>query len=77
MNTAMNAKALEARKYLDATKFYMNPNTGSVDNGEGWIQDCIDPDHGSPCEELAGLLEVRKTVTADERREWGNRVPVD
>ena len=77
MNTAMNTKALEARKILDAEKFYMNPATGSVDTGEGWIQDCICPDYGFPCEELASLLEVRKTVTAEERREWGEWMPVD
>ena len=74
MNTSMT---LEASKYLDAGKMYMNPATGSVDTGDGWIQDCIDHDYGFPCEELAGLLEVRKTVTADERRVWGDWMPVD
>ena len=70
-------KEIEARKILDTKKFYMNPETGSVDTGEVWIQDCTDPNYGFPCEELAGLLEVRKTVTAEERREWGDWVPVD
>ena len=55
----------------------MNPETGSVDTGAGWIEDCTDPVYGFPCEELAGLLEVRKTVTAEERREWGEWMPVD
>lgn len=71
------AKEIEARKYLDAGKMYMNPETGSVDTGEGWIQDCIDPDHGFPCAELASLYEVRRPLTDDERREWGKWVPVD
>ena len=70
-------KETEARKKLDAGKMYMNPETGSVDTGEGWIQDCIDPEYGFPCEELASLLEVRKPVTADELRAWGEWVPVD
>lgn len=73
----MNTKTLKARKYIDDVKLYMNPATGSVDTGAGWMQDCIDPDYGFPCEELASLLEVRKPVTADERREWGDWVPVD
>ena len=68
-------KEIEARKILDAEKLYMNPETGSVDTGEGWIQDCINPKYGFPCEELEGLLEVRKTVTAEERREWGDWMP--
>lgn len=72
----MNAK-IEARKYLDAEKFYMNPETGSVDTGEGWIQDCTDPDYGFPCEELASLLEVRKPQTAEERRIWGDWVQAE
>ena len=77
MNTAMSIKEVEARKILDAEKFYMNPETGSVDTGAGWIEDCTDPDNGFPVEELASLLEVRKTVTAEERREWGDWMPVD
>lgn len=68
---------IEPRKILDTKKFYMNPATGSVDTGEGWIQDCIDPEYGFPCAELAGLLEVRKPRTAFERRAWGKWVPVD
>lgn len=70
-------KEIEARKILDAKKFYMNPATGSVDTGEGWIDDCIDPKYGFPCEELASLLEVRKTVTAEERRAYGEWMPAD
>ena len=62
---------------LDANKMYMNPETGSVDTGAGWVQDCTDPDYGFPCEELKSLLEVRKPQTAEERREWGDWVPVD
>ena len=72
----MNAK-IEARKILNVTKFYMNPETGSVDTGAGWIEDCADPDYGFSCEELKSLLEVRKPQTAEERREWGDWVPVD
>ena len=68
---------LEAAQYVDAEKLYMNPATGSVDTGEGWIQDCTDPNYGFPCAELAGLLEVCKTVTAEERHEWGEWMPVD
>ena len=68
-------KEIEARKILDADKLYMNPATGSVDTGEAWIQDCIDPDHGFPCEELASLLEVRKPATDEEQRAWGEWVP--
>lgn len=70
-------KEVEARRYLDAGKMYMNPETGSVDTGAGWIQDCIDPKYGFPVKELAGLLEVRKTVTAEERREWGDWVQAE
>lgn len=70
-------KETEARKILDAEKLYMNPETGSVDTGEGWIQDYLDPDYGFPCEELASLLEVRKPRTAFERHAWGKWVPVD
>lgn len=73
----MDTKIVEARKILDAEKLYMNPATGSVDTGAGWVQDCIDPDYGFPCAELAGLLEVRKTVTAEEQRVWGDWMPVD
>lgn len=73
----MDAKEVEARSILDTGKLYMNPETGSVDTGEGWIQDCIDPEYGFPVEELAGLLEVRKTVTAEERREWGDWMPLE
>ena len=73
----MNIKSLEARKYLDAGKMYMNPATGSVDTGAGWVQDCIDPEYGFPCKELASLLEVREPRNEDERREWGEGVPVD
>lgn len=62
---------------LDVTKFYMNPETGSVDTGAGWMEDCADPDYGFSCEELKSLLEVRKPQTAEERREWGDWVPVD
>lgn len=72
----MNAE-IEARKFLDANKMYMNPETGSVDTGEGWIQDCIDRDNGFPVTELGTLCEVRKPQTAEERREWGDWVPVD
>lgn len=72
-----HTKEIEARKILDAEKLYMNPATGSVDTGEVWIQYCIDPDFGFPCAELAGLLEVRKTVSDNERREWGDWMPVD
>ena len=68
-------KEIKAREILDAGKMYMNPATGSVDTGAGWIQDCINPEYGFPCEELEGLLEVRKTVTAEERREWGDWAP--
>ena len=71
----MNAKEIEAREYLDASKMYMSPETGSVDTGEGWVQDCIDPDYGFPCAELLNLLEVRKAQTAEERRIWGEWVP--
>lgn len=67
----------EACKILDERKLYMNPETGSVDTGAGWIEDCTDPDYGFPCEELASLLEVRKTVTNEERCEWGDWMPVD
>lgn len=70
----MDIKEIMARKCL-ANKMYMNPATGSVDTGEGWIQDCIDPDYGFPVKELESLLEVRKTVTADERRVWGDWMP--
>ena len=73
----MNTKALKGRKILDAGKFYMNPETGSVDTGAGWVQDCLDPEYGFPCAELASLLEVRKPQTAEERRECGDWVPVD
>ena len=73
----MDTKEVEARKILDPEKFYMNPETGSVDTGEGWVQDCTDPDYGFPCAELASLLEVRKPVTDEERRAWGEWVPVD
>ena len=55
MNTAMN-KEIEARKILDANKMYMEPNTGDVDTGAGWIQDCIAPDYGFPVEELTSLF---------------------
>ena len=70
-------KEIEARKILDAEKLYMNPETGSVDTGEGWIQDCVDRDNGFTVNELGTLCEVRKTVTDAERREWGDWVPVD
>ena len=73
----MDTKEVEARKYVDEEKFYMNPSTGSVDTGEGWIQDCIDTKYGFPVEELASLIEVRKPQTAEERREWGDWMPVD
>lgn len=33
----MDIKEIMARKCL-ANKMYMNPATGSVDTGEGWIQ---------------------------------------
>ena len=69
------SKKVEAGKILDAGKMYMNPATGSVDTGEGWIQDCTDPECGFPVKELESLLEVRKTVTAEERRAWGDWVP--
>lgn len=68
-------KIAEARKTLDAEKMYMNPATGSVDTGEGWIQDCVDRDNGFPINELGTLHEVRKTVTDAERREWGEWMP--
>lgn len=71
----MDAKEAEARKILDANKMYMEPNTGDVDTGEGWIQDCIDPKYGFPVEELASLLEVREPRNEDERREWGDWMP--
>ena len=70
-------KVAEARKTLDAEKMYMNPATGSVDTGEGWIQDCIDPKYGFPVKELASLIEVREPCNKDERLEWGDWVPVD
>ena len=70
-------KEIEARKILDAKKLYMNPETGSVDTGEGWIQDCINPEYGFPCEELATLIEVREPRNEDERCEWGDWVQVD
>lgn len=73
----MHTKEIEAREILDTGKLYMNPATGSVDTGAGWIQDCIDPKYGFPCAELAGLLEVRKPVTDDDRRVWGDWMPVD
>lgn len=73
----MNTKEIEAREILDTGKLYMNPETGSVDTGEGWIEDCVDPVYGFPCAELASLLEVRKPLTDEERREWGEWVPVD
>ena len=68
---------MNAKIELNVTKFYMNPETGSVDTGAGWIQDCIDPKYGFPCEELESLLEVRKPQTAEERLEWGEWGPVD
>lgn len=68
---------MNAKIELNVTKFYMNPETGSVDTGAGWIEDCADPDYGFSCEELKSLLEVRKPQTAEERREWGDWVPVD
>lgn len=68
-------KEIEARSILDAEKLYMNPETGSVDTGEGWVQDCIDPAYGFPVEELASLLEVRKPVTDEEQREWSDWMP--
>ena len=73
----MDTKEVEARKILDAEKLYMNPATGSVDTGAGWIQDCADPDNGFPVNELGMLYEVRKPRTAFERRAWGKWVPVD
>lgn len=73
----MNTKALEARKILGTKKLYMNPETGSVDTGSGWIQDCIDPAYGFTVNELRTLLEVRKPRDEDERRVWGEWVPVD
>ena len=73
----MEIKEITARKILDAGKMYMNPATGSVDTGEGWIQDCIDPVYGFRLNELGTLCEVRKTVTDAERRVWGDWVPVD
>lgn len=73
----MDTKIVEAGKILDAEKFYMNPATGSVDTGEGWIQNCIDPDNGFPVNELRTLCEVRKTVTAEERRAYGEWMPAD
>lgn len=68
---------MNAKIELNVTKFYMNPETGSVDTGEGWIQDCIDRDNGFPVNELGTLYEVRKPLTDDERCEWGEWVPVD
>ena len=41
-------KEVEAMKILNAEKLYMNPATGSVDTGAGWILDCADPDNGFP-----------------------------
>lgn len=73
----MDAKEVEALKILDKEKFYMNPETGSVDTGEGWVQDCIDLNNGFPVTELGLLCEVREPQTAEERREWGDWVPVD
>lgn len=73
----MDTKIVEARKILDAEKLYMNPETGSVDTGEGWIQDCTDRDNGFPVNELGTLCEVRKTVTDEERRAYGEWVPAD
>ena len=73
----MEIKEITARKILDAGKMYMNPATGSVDTGEGWIQDCIDPDHGFLLNELLALIEVREPRNEDERREWGDWVQVD
>lgn len=73
----MDTKIVEARKILDAEKLYMNPETGSVDTGEGWIQDCIDPDNGFPVYELGTLCEVRKPVTDEERRVWGDWMPLE
>ena len=69
-------KLVEARKILDTKKFYMNPATGSVDTGAGWIQDCIDQDNGFLVSELGTLCEGRKTATDEERRAWGEWVPV-
>lgn len=66
---------MNAKIELNVTKFYMNPETGSVDTGAGWIEDCADPDYGFSCEELKSLLEVRKPQTAEERRIWGEWVP--
>lgn len=68
---------MNAKIELNVTKFYMNPETGSVDTGAGWIEDCADPDYGFPCEELKSLLEVRKPQTAEERREWGDWVDAE
>lgn len=73
----MDAKEVEAGKILDTEKMYMNPATGSVDTGAGWIQDCIDQDNGFPVNELGTLYEVRKPQTAEERCVWGDWVPVD
>lgn len=70
-------KEVEAHSILDTKKFYMNPATGSVDTGAGWIQDCTDRDNGFPVNELGTLCEVRKPRTAFERRAWGKWVPVD
>lgn len=73
----MDIKEIMARKCLDANKIYMNPETGSVDTGEGWIQDCIDPDNGFPVNELGALCEVREPRNEDERREWGDWVDAE
>lgn len=73
----MNIKKIMARKCLDDNKMYMNPETGSVDTGEGWIQDCIDTYNGFPVNELGTLREVREPRDEDERREWGDWVDAE
>lgn len=70
-------KETEARKILDTKKFYMNPETGSVDTGAGWIQDCIDPDNGFSVNELRALCEVREPRDENERRVWGEWVDAE
>lgn len=59
---------------LNAEKMYMNPHTGYVADGAEWMDG--QKEIGFPESDLDDLVEVRQTVTEEEKDKWGEWMEV-